>query len=110
MNKKLVIIIVLAVILYILRSTRSSGYSCASTNDLMSVQAQGAQCYRCSDSWEGGDCIKRLPGGRATPGNVSVYDASSSIDNAFPGYLFRWPEGTDRPDPAYPALWTPTPN
>ena len=103
MKKKLIVILVAAVlvVLYMVR-TKKSGYSCASTDDHMSVQAQGAQCHQCEGSWDNGDCLKQWPGGGFTRGSVRVYDASG---NMMPGKLWRWKEGAPRPDPAYPSLW-----
>jgi hypothetical protein len=102
MKKVLVFVITLIVLVFIARSARSSGYQCASTKDVMSVQAQGAQCYKCNGgSWQGGDCL--MTG--KTRGTVTVYDASSSIDNAMPGRQFWWSSDKPRPDPAYPPLW-----
>jgi hypothetical protein len=105
LSMKIWIIIALTVVLVILRSTVTSGYACASTRDNLSVHAQGGQCYRCEGDWDGGDCIKSWPGGGRTRGTVSVYDASSTVNNEMPGWLFRWDDRVGRPNPAYPPLW-----
>ena len=105
-KKVMVFVIALIVLVFIARSARSSGYQCASTNDIMSVQAQGAQCYKCNGgSWQGGDCLTTWKSGGMTRGTVSIYDASTSIDNAMPGRQFWWRPDKPRPDPAYPPLW-----
>ena len=102
---KIWVILALTVVLVLLRSTLVSGYSCSSTEDNLSIQTQGGQCYRCDGNWDGGDCIKTWPGGGRTRGTVTVYDASSTIGNEMPGWLFRWDPRVPRPDPAYPPLW-----
>jgi len=102
---KRVVAILVLLVLFLVLSVKKSGYACASTKDLLSVQAQGAQCYRCSHEWEGGDCVRNWPGGGRTKGRVSVYQAGSTIDNEMPGWLWWWDSKKHKPDPAYPPLW-----
>jgi len=103
-SMKIWVILALTVVLVLLRTTITSGYSCASTADNLSVQTHGGQCYRCEGEWIGGDCIKNGEKGR-TRGSVYVYDASSTIRNEMSGSLFRFDPRVPRPDPAYPPLW-----
>lgn len=99
--RKVWVLLALAVIFLVL-SRQSSGYACSSTDDQLSVQAQGAQCYRCDGDWYGGDCRRK----DGTRGQVRVYQPASTIDNEMPGYLWWWYRDRPRPDPALPPLWT----
>ena len=69
--RKAWIILGLLVLFWIVRETRTSNYSCSSTDHLLTVQAQGAQCMTCDGRWNYGDCVSR----DGTRGTVTFYNA-----------------------------------